>query len=185
MGGRGSSSGLTNPHSGNTSSTTSVTPLNATDALQKYQTGFAGNNNAYERINKNLREGKKLSKKDEAISQGLERGMKSGEMETVFRGLGRTGHEQFLKAGKMGIVQDKSFSSTTRDPKIANNFTKKGGWQAAILVHPDAKRMDVNKVLGKKSEFREEKEVLLNKGTKYRVTGIDRKNKVVSLQALP
>lgn len=152
----------------------------------EYQKGLAGQDSAYKRINSTLRNGGGLSSDDTAIEHGLDEGMQKGDMETVYRGLGKNGQSAFLKAGQMGVVKDNAFVSTTLDPKIASkNFTSKGGWQAAILVHPDVGRMNVNSTLGSKSEYSEEKEILLARGTNYRVTGIDETNKIISLQALP
>lgn len=191
MGGRGSKSktGYTDGGSsgGSGGGSSSHNSLDVKEAVSRYQNEFGKKEEgSYKTLNKNLREGKKLSKADAAIAEGLGKGMKGGDMETVYRGFGRHGHEKFLEAGMNGVVKDKAFVSTTRDTKIAKSFSSSGEtWKAAILVHPKVGRIDVNKTVGHHSEFGEEKEVLLNKGTNFRITGINTKDKVLSMMAIP
>lgn len=127
-----------------------------------------------------------MTAEDKAVRDGLDKGMEKGDMESVYRGLGHTGQEKFLEAGVGGVVKDDAFVSTSRDTRVAKSFSQSGeGWRANIIVSPDVGRTDVNKSLGSKSQYSDEKEVLLARGTSYRIMGINSDTREISLAAVP
>lgn len=121
------------------------------------------------------------------------------EATTVQRSIGRSVGseskfgEKLLKAGEGGTITDKGYVSTTlgkqtkltsqgdRPLNYGDKRYKPTNWMAEINIPKGSKSIDVNKVLGDMSAFPGEKELLLHRGSKFRIEEILPESKWVKL----
>lgn len=87
---------------------------------------------------------------------------------TVYRGVTPAVVEK-LKEGSSFV--DRGFSSTTSDKKIAHGFSGPYGAVLEIRVPKGAKAISMNDVI-KDPEVGDEQEILLNRGSQYKIVGI-------------
>lgn len=183
MGGRGANSNHSSSNGGGGSSgggSDSGPTTNEINSLREY--AAAGRTD----INPALRSGKPLNKEDKQTVKDIEHLMKNGKTTkeiTVYRGYG--GHTDKLANAKVGDVmpKDKAFMSTSTSKDIGAAFANKASndeygkrWVAKITVPKGTPSVDVKKSIGKYSMFaKAEKEVLLPRNTKLKVTGISKR----------
>lgn len=176
MGGRGAKSGIS---SNNNQKNEDKNKKEVIGAVMDYQ------DLSYEPINQALRNDIKL--KDvapEAVKtdKGMQKAMKkTTEEKTVYRGFGDTAGKQLSISNAGQIITDKAYTSTSMSKKAFKEAGFDRGWTAKITVPKGTKAIDVNKTLGKKSISPHEKELILNKGTKYGIKKIDKAKKTVEL----
>lgn len=184
MGGRGSASSGGSGGSGGEKDKgkkkDSGAGYSADTALIKYQ-----DEGAFRPLNKNLRKEDKLTKEDQKVDKGLQKAMKPLDEDiVVYRGLGHGVGKDIVKAGFLGTITDKGYTSTSKSKSVAHHGSFQMGWKAKVVLPKGTKATDVNKKLGKKSKIKEEKEVIVNKGTKYGISNINTKTQTVTLVAL-
>lgn len=132
-------------------------------------------NEEFRGINSRLRENEELNSLQSRFVTDLDTitSIPLGKSTTVYRGVGFKGAqyienaERVLKEG--GIISDKAYWSTSLDPEISSEFTKfKNPVMLQIRTNKGAfLNENVSRISG-------ESEVLLPRGSKFRVLGIDR-----------
>lgn len=83
-----------------------------------------------------------------------------------------------------GIFTDKSFVSTSTDPAVAKRFAC-GGPILEINVPEGTKYLDMDKLFNIQMRRWREDEYLLNRNSKFKVTGFDSDNNVIKVDYLP
>lgn len=136
---------------------------------------------AYKEINTGLRSDSEVPDEHKQTVADLDAAFSTAiakESFKVYRGVSVEFAEKLSK-GKAFV--DKAFSSTTSDKNIAKEFSGKRGVVMEISVPKGAKALSLKDV----SQYPEEKEVLLNRGGKYKVKGEsidDSGNKVLHVE---
>lgn len=122
---------------------------------------------AYQEINSSLRKDGSVSESHKKTVEILDKTFqKASSLEdfTVYRGVS----EDFANKLKSGTsFYDKGFVSTTSDKNIAGEFSGSKGVLMEISVPKGSKAIS----LAKSSKHPEEKEILLNRNGKYKITG--------------
>ena len=138
----------------------------------------------YKSLNAKLRAGEKLNKKEGATLKGVENSMKktTKDME-LYLGLDNGVGKQLNKLNAGQIMKDKALLSTSKSKEVFKHEFGKG-WKATITVPAGTKVLDLNKTLGKKSRYADEKEVILPRSTKLGIVGIDHRAKTVQYRVL-
>jgi hypothetical protein len=136
----------------------------------------------YAPINGALREGGSAKPSVKAAIKEMDSAFKAsgglGESVTVYRGMAAS-HFDSVAVG--AIVKDKGFACTTTDKKIAAQFAKRAnGVSVEIRLPKGAKAMRIGKITGK--NMHNENEVLLGRGTKFKV--VSKSPKSVVLEAM-
>jgi hypothetical protein len=136
----------------------------------------------YAPINGALREGGSAKPSVKAAIKEMDSAFKAsgglGESVTVYRGMAAS-HFDSVAVG--AIVKDKGFACTTTDKKIAAQFAKRAnGVSVEIRLPKGAKAMRIGKITGK--NMHNENEVLLSRGTKFKV--VSKSPKSVVLEAM-
>lgn len=151
-------------------------------ALKEYQ-----GNGMYKPINEKLRSGNEggLSETENSVKNSLDKGMSGMEnKEYLYRGLGNSLGNEITKAGPGGIIKDNGFISTSKDKSVAFQSQFGTGWKATITAPKGTKRIDVNKTMGKKSVYKEEQEVILERGSRLGIMRVNKNTKTVNLIVL-
>ena len=89
---------------------------------------------------------------------------------------------KFQKTGE--ILTEKSFCSTTTDINVAKRFAK-GNPVMQIELPAGAKYVDIEKLFNIDSCHWHESELLLNKGSKFRIKGFDVENNIIKVEYIP
>lgn len=139
--------------------------------------------NAYSAVNTGLRSGRKLDEFHQSVADDVEKAIAaytSTQERTLYRGLGTSmlqivdGKASMLSLKEGMTLTDKGFVSTTDDKDFAAKFAAKGqGDRAAVMaikVPAGTNMAPVHEV----SEHPEEHEVLLGRGSSFRITGAER-----------
>lgn len=178
MGGRGGGSNGASGAAGEEKKNEAAGGMSNTEAVLNYQ------DMGYQSLNAKLRSGEKLTKEEQATLKGVEKSMKETKEEmTLYRGLGNSVGAQLNNLNAGQIMTDKALISTSKSNEVFKHEFGKG-WKATITVPPGTKVLDVNKTLGKKSRYADEKEVILPKSTKLGIVGIDHGAKTVQYRVL-
>lgn len=160
--------------------TSSQGEYSSVEALEKYQ-----GEGSYRTINKNLRKDKELSDDDKKVKKAMDKAMTPLEEKTiVYRGMGNSVGSDIAKAGVTGSIKDKGFTSTSFDKAVPKLGSYGSGWQARIVLPKGTKAINVNKTMGKKSAYKEEKELIVKSGTSYGIMKVNQSSKTVDLIAL-
>jgi hypothetical protein len=144
-------------------------------------------NGVFRPLNKKLRSGNEgeLSEIENNVKNSLDKGMTGMEnKEYLYRGIGNSLGDEITKAGPGGIIKDDGFISTSRNSAIAFNPIYGRGWKATIIAPKGTKSIDVNKTMGKKSVYKEEKEVILERGSRLGIMKVNKNTKTVNLIVL-
>lgn len=102
---------------------------------------------------------------------------------TVVRGVSANGMQSWLAATggelKVGaVIRDKGYVSTTRSAKVASNFAGGGtGYGLKINIPKGSKILPLKSI----SNYAQEDEFLLPRGSGFRITGYDPKTRVVQV----
>ncbi len=147
------------------------------NSLREYKTSL------YQDVNKFLRgQTDKPSKDTKKIIDGLDKVMEKSVLPsdtTVFRGT-RGLDLKNLKPG--ASFEDNAFSSTSLDPNTANNFMGQDDYMMKIDLPKGSKGALVPSTTDSAGNKSSEFEVLLPRGTKYKIKSIDPKTKMVTVE---
>jgi phage portal protein BeeE len=104
----------------------------------------------------------------------------------LYRGMSNKAADKLVSAGVGAVVQDKAFMSTSISPKVADFFAGRdedptSGWQVKLGVSKGTKAIAVGHVT---KRGKEEKEVLLNRKTSFKVMRIDKETQTIYGQVL-
>ena len=101
---------------------------------------------------------------------------------TLWRGFGDKNPDDFAKNG---VIRHKGFVSTSVDETAARQFAKAGNYIAKIELPAGSHAVAIDYGKDPASQANSyEKEVLLARGSRFRIVGIDHGNKTVSLQPI-
>jgi uncharacterized protein len=128
---------------------------------------------SYESINSKLRTGQSLDKEEAGIAEHMDSITKQEFKSpvTVYRGVGDKGQE-FLDAARKsleagGTLTDHGYGSVSLDPKIAGTLYATGN---SVVFQMQIKR---GAYIAPVSSYQTEQEIIVPRGMKYRVVGID------------
>jgi hypothetical protein len=166
-------SGVANPH-GPSLQETNIPGLTWDEhsAIRGYQETSDG-------LNSTLRmsKGQNLTPRIKRIDAAMQKAPGMTYDTEVYRGVGSSQAAEAIRAGGIGsIYVDHAFFSTSFDPGRAAGFAGFSGNILTIKVPKGFRAIDMNKALGAKSVHKHERELLLPRGTKFRVTKIVGKN---------
>lgn len=163
-------------------------------ALEEYQSGFNGSAiGGYANINTYLRSGKPKfgqftddqKKLVESVSKLVSSAIQKHQVKepmTVYRGMkinDEPGMEQYkdLKVGS--VIQDKGFTSTSVSKKVADKFSEKlNRKDQPVIMEISLKQGDYALPMDKYHKHSSEKEILLDKNTKFKVTEVKERSGV-------
>jgi hypothetical protein len=134
-------------------------------------------------LNRSLRSGTPVPRGYKTTMQSLDDAFASGRHVTssdkvVYRLLERSDAERLVsEAGT--VFQDAAFVSTTKRAEALDDLAEEVGLDAEelfrlqIIVPKGTRAIDINKVLGRRSQFPEQHELLLDRGLSFRVVESD------------
>jgi hypothetical protein len=80
-----------------------------------------------------------------------------------------------MDAGLKGAeFTDNGFLSTSSDKQIAVGFVRGDAVSILFRIRGTAKSISFDEILGKSEGTQTESEILINRGTRFRITGIDK-----------
>ena len=124
-------------------------------------------------LNADLRNGNKLSATDKENIESLDSAVNSssaGKDTLLYRSMPASAVAD-VKVGE--IITDKAYLSTSKRHDVARDLLGiTGGTDVVVQIHArkGTRGVDVNRALGKRSEYADQHEVLLPRGTQLRVT---------------
>ncbi len=109
---------------------------------------------------------------------------KNSENATLYRALPNLSDSDIKKLSTVGeVFTEKSFCSTTRDLKVAQRF-QSGNPILEIEFPKDSEYIDIEKIFNIDRQHWREAEFLLDKNSKFMVTGFDTQNNIIKVKYL-
>lgn len=142
--------------------------------IEKSMQTYAANG-AFSHINGGLRSGEKLSPQLERIAEDIDRGIASSQLPreaTLFRGVsGRRSTQQWNAAAVGDEIVDPAFGSTSTMEHVGGGYSKGFGARPGVELRITTPKGFPAAPIPSET-FASERELLLPRGTKYKVTAI-------------